>query len=355
MRILHIVGHVREVGNGFVNAAVDLACLQAKQGHEVGVISSGGEYEELLKSCEVQHFLRIEKGGKLLRHVNALRVYWSIFDEFQPNIIHAHIPREVILACILKFRFHYAIVSTVHNEFQYRAIFTGLADRVIAVSQAVAQSMMRRGIPEQKVRVVVNGTLGSPRKRPIQSYPPKSLHQPAILTVAGMQQRKGIADLIVAFKMITAEFPQAHLYLVGDGPDRALFEAQVQQEGIASRVNFEGFQAEPQRYLLSAQIFVLASHKDPSPLVIPEAREAGCAIVATQVDGIPEALDRGEAGVLVPPKDSAALAEALRQLLKDPERLNQYKQRSQKNLEWLSVDRVVQQTLKVYDELYPSP
>jgi glycosyltransferase involved in cell wall biosynthesis len=73
------------------------------------------------------------------------------------------------------------------------------------------------------------------------------------------------------------------------------------------------------------------------------------------VDGIPEALDRGEAGVLVPPKDSAALAEALRQLLKDPERLNQYKQRSQKNLEWLSVDRVVQQTLKVYDELYPSP
>lgn len=354
MKILHIVGHIREAGNGFVNAAVDLACLQAKYGHEVSVISSGGEYEELLETYGVKHFLRKEKGGKLLRHFNALKLYWHIFNQFQPDIVHAHIPREVILSRILQFKFQYAIVSTVHNEFQWRAIFTGLADRVIAVSQAVGQSMIRRGIPAEKVRIILNGTLDSPRKRSIEDYPPKKLHQPAILTVAGMQQRKGIADLIDAFKIIAPKFPQAHLYLVGDGPDRLQFEHQAQQTAVSDRIHFEGFQPQPEQYYASADIFVLASHQEPFGLVLTEARKAGCAIVATDVDGIPEALDRGQAGVLVPPKNSGALAEALKQLLQDPERLNLYKQRSKKNLEWFRVDRVVEQTLKVYHELYPS-
>lgn len=355
MKILHIVGHVRNVGNGSVSAAVDLACLQAKHGHEIGIVSSGGEHEALLQSYGVQHFLRQEKGGKLRRHLHALRRYASIFEEFQPDIVHAHTPREVILASLLKCNFHYAVVSTVHNAFQHRAIFTGFADRVIAVSEAVARSMIRRGIPWHKVRIVVNGTLASPRSRSIDHYLPKSLHQPAIVTVAGLHQRKGIADLIDAFQFIAAEFPQAHLYLVGDGPDRARFEAQAQQTSIASRIHFEGFQAEPQPYLLSSDIFVLASHQDPAPLVIPEAREAGCVIVATQVDGIPELLDRGQAGVLVPPQNSVVLAVVLRRLLENPDLLHQYQQRSQHNLDGFSVDRVVQQTLKVYDELYPSP
>jgi glycosyltransferase involved in cell wall biosynthesis len=178
-----------------------------------------------------------------------------------------------------------------------------------------------------------------------------ALQRPAITTVAGMFKRKGIAELIEAFTQIAPQFPEAHLYLVGNGDDRALFEAQAEATSVANRIHFEGFQPQPQRYLLATDIFVLASHKDPSPLVIPEAREAGCAIVASQVDGIPEALDGGKAGWLIPPKNRGALATTLQQLLSNAVLLNQWKNQANQNLQWLSIERVHQETLTIYQEL----
>jgi glycosyltransferase involved in cell wall biosynthesis len=227
----------------------------------------------------------------------------------------------------------------------------GLADRVIAVSKAVKNSMVQRGIPEHKLRVVCNGTLGSPRTRKISDYQPLSLQSPAIATVAGMYKRKGITELIAAFEEIAQDFPAVHLYLVGNGPDKQIFESQAQATAVSHRIHFEGFQPEPQRYLLACDIFVLASHRDPCPLVLSEAREAGLAIVATEVDGIPEALDNGKAGLLVPAQDSHQLAKALIKLLSDANILQEWKQRSQENLEWLNVARVHQETLAVYEEL----
>ncbi len=120
---------------------------------------------------------------------------------------------------------------------------------------------------------------------------------------------------------------------------------------MSDRIHFEGFQLEPQRYLLSCDIFVLASHRDPCPLVLSEAREASAAIVATQVDGIPEALDYGDAGLLVPAKDSHALAAKMVKLLSSVDTLNEWKHRAKQNLEWLNASRVHQETLAIYDEL----
>jgi glycosyltransferase involved in cell wall biosynthesis len=350
MRIIHILNHVQEVGNGIVNVAVDLACLQAKNSHALGVASAGGEYETLLADYGVKHF-PLDQARKPFNLIKAAKHYQAIVQEFQPDIVHAHMMTGVVLARTLRARARYALVSTVHNEFQRSAVLMGLADRVIAVSQAVADSMARRGVPQHKLRVVSNGTLGSPRTRPLHEYRPMPLQHPAIATVAGMYRRKGIGELIEAFTQIASDFPEAHLYLVGNGPDRPLFKAQAQSTPVADRIHFEGFQPEPQRYMLSTDIFVLASHRDPSPLVLSEAREAGCAIIASAVDGIPEALNGGQAGLLVPPADSPALAATLAQLLNHPDLLHRYKDQAQHNLERLSVARVNEQTLAVYNEL----
>lgn len=86
-------------------------------------------------------------------------------------------------------------------------------------------------------------------------------------------------------------------------------------------------------------------------MVLSEAREAGCAIIATDVDGIPEALDYGEAGLLVPAKDSQALAAKLKTLLDDSNALNEWKNRASQNLERLNIKRVCQETIAVYQEL----
>lgn len=352
MRVIHILNHIKKIGNGIVNVAVDLACLQAALGYEVAVASAGGEYEQLLARYGVKHF-EFNQEKKPINLIKAAWRYRAIAHEFQPNIVHAHMTAGIVIAKVLKANSKYKLVSTVHNEFQRNAILMGWADRVIAVSKAVAQSMISRGIPENKLRVVANGTLLSPRTRPIQDYQAVSLQRPAITTVAGMSQRKGIAELIDAFSQL--DVPEAHLYLVGNGPDKEIFESQAQSTAARDRIHFTGFQPEPQRYLLATDIFVLASHREPFGLVIPEAREAGCAIVASNVDGIPEALDNGQAGILVPPADSKALAATLKQLLTDSNLLQKWKDRAKQNLDWLKVSRVNQETLAVYRELIPNP
>ena len=294
---------------------------------------------------------KLDQARTPINLLKAAARYRAIVQEFQPDIVHAHMMTGVVLARVLRVGFGYALVSTVHNEFQRSAILMGWADRVIAVSHAVAQSMVRRGTSENKLRVVNNGTLGSPRTRQLKEYQAIPLQRPAIATVAGMYRRKGIAELIEAFAQIAADFPDAHLYLVGNGPDREVFEAQAQSTLVSDRIHFEGFQLEPQRYLLATDIFVLASHRDPSPLVIPEAREAGCAIIASDVDGIPEALDGGQAGLLIPSQDSQALTAALIQLLSDPNLLDRRKDQAKNNLDRLNVSRVNEETFAVYCEL----
>jgi glycosyltransferase involved in cell wall biosynthesis len=349
MRILHILNHVQKIGNGIVNVAVDLACLQAKNGHEVAVVSAGGEYEVLLADCGVKHY-QLDQTRKLKKMIKAIAGYRAIAQEFQPDIVHAHMMTGVILASALRLGHKYALISTVHNEFQRSSVLMGLADRVIAVSEAVEASMLKRGISKKKLRVVCNGTLDSPRNRQLSEYKALPLLRPAIATVAGMYKRKGIGELIKAFEKIALTFPEAHLYLIGNGPQRELFEVQAKATAVASRIHFEGFQPEPQRYLLSCDIFVLPSHCESFGLVLSEAREAGCAIIATQVGGIPEVLENGQAGILVPPKDSNAVADALTQLLSNPHTLQSWKQRAYQNLEKLSVTRVNQETLAVYLE-----
>lgn len=348
MRILHLLNQVQEIGNGIMNVAVDLACLQAKLGHDVSVASGGGEYEPLLANYGVRH-LYLNQQRHPANLIPMTRHYAAIVEAVQPDIVHAHMMTAVLLARYLRSRDRYRLVATVHNEFQRGAVLMGLADRVIAVSQAVADSLEQRGISRHRLRVVCNGTIGSPRdRRPIHPLP---LQRPAIVTVAGMNDRKGIAELIQAFEQTAALCPTAHLYLVGDGPARLKYEQQAAATAVRDRIHFEGFQPEPQRYLQSADIFVLASRREPFGLVLAEARQAGCAIVASRVDGIPEALDGGTAGILVPPADREAIAEALTALLQNPLLLPYWRQQAQQNLDWLSAERMNQETLAVYHEV----
>ena len=198
MRILHITNHLQKIGNGIVNVAVDLACLQAQSGFDVAVASAGGEYETLLADYGVKHFY-LNQSRKPLNLIQATWNYRRIIKEFQPDIVHVHMMTGVILAGIFRKNREYHLVSTVHNEFQHSAVLMGLADQVIAVSNAVANSMIRRGIPSEKLRVVSNGTLGSPRHKKLQDYQPVAMQYPSITTVAGMYNRKGISELIEAF------------------------------------------------------------------------------------------------------------------------------------------------------------
>ena len=351
MRIIHFAPYCHEVGNGVVNVAVDLASKQAEAGHIVGFASSGGSLINLLEKYGVEHFtvnLGLQSPVTIIRTLVALR---RIMKRFKPDIVHAHMVPGALFGCVLRRGCQFRLVTTVHNAPKRQSILMGVADIVIVVSAANLKLMKHRGIPEHKMRIVKNGPLGSPRRLPIENQSDQiGLQRPAIVTVARLFTQKGISDLIAAFDIISAVFPEATLYLVGDGPERKQFERQAAATNCSIRIQFVGFVKDPRPYLAQADVFVLASRNDPFPLVIPEAREAGCAIVATNVDGIPEGLDDGRAGILVPPSDPPSLAAALTRLLRDPDELSLWRRRATENIGWLRIERVSEETLAAYQD-----
>lgn len=148
--------------------------------------------------------------------------------------------------------------------------------------------------------------------------------------------------------MIADEFPDAMLDIIGAGPDRDYFERLRSSTRGAERILFKGFLARPYRNLQEASVFVLASHTEAFPLAVAEAREAGCASIATRVGGIPELLDHGRAGILIPPHDPDFLAQELRRVLGNPTELENWRSAARSNLDWLSCKRMADETLTVY-------
>lgn len=353
MKIIHLANHARCIGNGIVNVMIDLACLQAHAGHEVIVASAGGGFEELLARHGVRHVL-LPQSPKPARVPAMVAGFRRLVAQFDPDVVHAHMMTGALIARFSAFSRRFVLVTTVHNEFQRTASLMGVGDHVVAVSDAVGVAMARRGIPRERLSVVRNGTIGTPRLAGTQVALAPQLAHPCIVTVSGMYERKGIGDLLNAFALMRRRVPDAVLYLVGDGPDRAAMEALASTLGVAEQTRFEGFVADPRVYLAQADVFVLASHYEAAGLVLCEARETGRAIVATRVGGIPEMLDGGEVGVLVPVQDPVALAEALGHLLTDAEAHAALCARAPLNLDKFGVQQVSDGYLAIYERTLAS-
>ena len=108
--------------------------------------------------------------------------------------------------------------------------------------------------------------------------------------------------------------------IVGDGPERGALETRIAQLGLGDRVHLLGFRTDIPELLAGCDLFVLPSLFEGLPLSILEAMAAGKAVVATAIGGNDEAVVDGVTGLLVPPADPEALADALRTLLREPER-----------------------------------
>jgi glycosyltransferase involved in cell wall biosynthesis len=350
MRILHILNDVTDSGNGIVNTAVDLAIEQVRQGHVVTIVSAGGEYEALLERFGVYH-IRLNQSRRPIQLLRSLLLLRKQIDIFKPDIVHAHMRTGLLLAWFWTRMRIFTLIAHVHNVHDRESIIMGLAERVIVVSQSVAETMESRGISKKKIRVVLNRTLGSPRQPNIADIEAAPLARPALVTVGGMYHRKGIAELIAAFEIAGDKFQDAHLYLVGDGPERGLFEVQARRSRWHDRIHFEGFQKVPQAYMLSTDVFVLASRRESFGLVLIEARQAGCAIVASDIDGTTEALDGGRAGLLVPPKNVPALAHALCKLLGNEHVRGLWQCNALQGIEMFRVDNMAREVDIVYREL----
>ena len=353
MKIIHILNHIRDTGNGIVCTTIDLACEQSKLGHDVYIISSestpssslqkeDNDFSKTLSSHSIQHFVA-PQSKKPLTSFKTLFTMNKIFKKIKPDAVHAHMVTGLFLSKTLQPLHKYVLISTIHNVHQKSSTIMGLADKVITGSDAVKKSMIKRGVSERKIHTVRNGIIGSVRETPITTDFP--LERPSISVLSGLYKRKGIDTLIKAFKIVKKELPAAHLYIIGEGPDRKEFETLASE---TEDIHFEGFQSDIHKYLSNTDIFVLPSMLESFGLALAEARYAGCACIGTNTGGIPEVLEQGNAGQIFDVGDHMKLSEIICNMLHDKVALKTWKTKAQENLEWLTVNRMANETLALY-------
>ncbi len=267
---------------------------------------------------------------------------------FRPDVLHAHMMSSALQGFVAGRLLRVPLVTTVHNSFDRHSFLMRVGRRVVAVSEAERRTLLARGYPAARLVTVLNGTIGSPRSDWAQDRIGE-LPQPSVMTLSGLHARKGLPDVIDAFARVLPDFPQWHLNIVGNGPDRDHLAELIRVRGLTASVHLQGSTWNPHPLLEQSAIFASGSLAEPFGLVLAEARAAGCAVVATDVGGVPEVLDHGRAGLLCPPSDPAAMSHHFRRLMGDPALLTEWQTRARVGVERFTVARMTADYQRVYE------
>lgn len=326
MRVL-VVSHSfpPEVG-GIERLLGDLVPALAERGHELTVLADRGGRDTAV--VEDHHGTPVHRLP--LRHavehgdVHAmLRTWRRLVTAIDPHLIHLHPSGpEVFFHQRSGWGGRVPVVLTVHQDYDAVGLrsTTGImatalrqATVVTAVSGAAAQVVTSRyeGLPGA-VRTIPNAVPLGPA--------PVSTTDPCIAVVARLVPQKGVDVALRAMAGVVARRADARLVIAGDGPERPALERLAAELGIGGHVRFAGplDRAGVDALYAGAAIVCLPSRYEGMPLVALEAAAAGRPVAASAVSGLPEVVDHGVTGLLVPPEDPDALAAALLHLLDDP-------------------------------------
>jgi glycosyltransferase involved in cell wall biosynthesis len=170
-------------------------------------------------------------------------------------------------------------------------------------------------------------------------------------SVGRLGAQKAPLDLLAAFVPVANARPEARLVFVGDGPQRGELEAAVALHGLEDRVHLAGLRRDVPELLRAFDVFALASRWEGLPRVFPQAMAAGLPIVATLVDGAPDAITPGENGWLVEVGDTAAMADRLHAFAIDPETARRMGAAGRARVDEFSAQRMVQELADLYSQL----
>jgi glycosyltransferase involved in cell wall biosynthesis len=286
--------------------------------------------------------------------------------QITPDIAHTHLLHAdlygVIAAKLAGVR---RVVISRHNDDQFRAllpfrllhrVWWWLASAGIAISESVRQFCIRvEGVNPAKIQTIHYGlSVPAVDRRAARAALCAELHLPSDALILGLVCRlipqKGIAYALRAFARLDA--PNAVMVIAGDGSLRATLQAEARALGIAERVHFLGWRDDTASLMAAFDLFLAPSLWEGFGLVLLEAMAQQTPIIASNVSAIPEIVLDGETGILVPPRDSGALAAAITGLLHDAALRRHMGLVGQDRLETaFSVERMAELTYALYQRL----
>ena len=225
--------------------------------------------------------------------------------------------------CIV-FHFPHDLVPHRYKEFTRRGI-AARADRLVAVSHHVAEgvsdyyqrecAVIGNGVdpevfrPSDKTRTMIREQMGVSGQGPI------------LVTLAALEERKGVQWIIRAIPHLLGEFPDLQFWVLGEGSYRSALEDMIRQHDLSAQVRLLGSQADVIPYLTAADMGCLLSYGEAFPITLLEYMATQLPIVASRHPPFPE-LIQPDAGLMVDEKDSHAVADAIRSLWRDPEKVS---------------------------------
>ena len=247
-----------------------------------------------------------------------------LLQQERVDIIHAHSSRDAWLGGaagkllgLPVFRTRH-LLTPIGGPFVYRRLTT----RVITVSEGVRQYLISAGVPAAQIVTVPTGIdlkrFDPARTDLVDMRQRFGIARDAFVIgiVAVLRVRKGHRFLMQAVKQLAPEFPQIKLVIVGEGPQESNIRGLIQELALQQHVALLGLQDDIPSILKALDVFVLPAQEEALGTALIEATAMGVPVIATQIGGIPEVV--GDAGLLFPSEDVAALAQHLRTLIKTP-------------------------------------
>lgn len=369
-RILYVI--TKANWGGAQRYVFDMA-LEAKEcGNDVLVVS--GASGELTRRLTVEdigtHTIEaMKRDVRLAAEWKSFAALLRIIDEFKPDVLHCNSSKAGAFATLAgRLKGVPMIVFTAHawafNERRplWQRIVIGaihyltvlLSHRTICVSDAIYAHASRMPFVQNHLCVVTNGIepgeLVARSEARLYLAPQLLQEFPDALwigTVAELHPTKGLDMLIEAFSRLS---PSAVLVIIGEGHERRALETSIEASGVAERIALVGFVENAARYLSALDIFALPSRSEAFGYSLLEAGIASLPCVASNVGGIPEVIRDKESGILVPPNDASALADALHLLLtNEPLRQALGNALHERVIRVFSRERMVRETLALYE------
>ncbi|MEK3882573.1 glycosyltransferase family 4 protein [Paenibacillus sp. PL2-23] len=286
------------------------------------------------------------------------------------DIIHAHHP---IAALVMKELFpNTPVVMTVHSSYERELILNGRiqeggpehkfltsiyrelehrTDKLMTVSESFRHYLAPYIDDPNAIKVIPNG-FDEKRFKPISHE--NEVTQ--LITVCRLVPAKGLDILLHACAELKRRGCPFVLHIIGDGPIRKELEELAQELDLYDDIIFYGYMLHPEEFMPFFDVFVLPSRAEAFGSVFAEAALCWLALVGTNVGGIAEQIEDGVNGLLVPPEDAQALADALEKVVSDPHyRYNLARSAWDKAKKVYSLQRVISQMKKVYMEVKAKP
>jgi glycosyltransferase involved in cell wall biosynthesis len=279
------------------------------------------------------------------------------------NIIHAHSAHALAVGLWAKaWRPDPALVAVRRVDFHIRRRWPARrkydnrhVGAIVCVSDAIRRVLVEDGVSAWKLVTIRSGVEVSRfRRLPAPDAVRQSLGIPTHHLVVGTTA--AIADyptLLRAAEIVLRSRDDVTFCALGDGPEKASVVREACQLGLADRFVFAGFQEDTRPYLAMFDVFTLASRREGLGTAVIEAQAAGLPVVVTRIGGLPEIVEDGRNGLLVPPRDSVALAEAILSLLNDSQLRARLAHDASRDADRFSIETTVGEYIRLYERVSP--